>query len=221
MPRGTNIDRSEHYGALQRIVDALFWEADQPDCAAGGADDADAAGASRDGVGTVRGDAGAAWSAAGAEALARNASDSFSATAPGESVAGAGMRGAAAAASVGSAPAAEDTSFGEADPYAHEGTFAQRLGISDRTAALLGLAAFDEEVGMTTALNAPIPEEPEEFTVRRLDVVIAAEAADLPDELMRVVNLLPPGDYTRQKLCDQINSAITGHAWGQVYGTVS
>ncbi len=207
MPRGTNIDRSEHYGALQRIVDALFWEADQPDYAAGPAEGADAAGA--------------AWSAAGAEALARDASDPFSTTASGESAAGAGMRGAAAAASVGSAPAAEDTSFGEADPYAHEGTFAQRLGISDRTAALLGLAAFDEEVGMTTALNAPIPEEPEEFTVRRLDVVIAAEAADLPDELMRVVNLLPPGDYTRQKLCDQINSAITGHAWGQVYGTVS
>lgn len=60
-----------------------------------------------------------------------------------------------------------------------------------------------------------------EFTVRRLDVIIAAETADLPDELMRIVTLLPPGDYTRQRLCDQINSAITGHAWGQVYGTVS
>lgn len=57
--------------------------------------------------------------------------------------------------------------------------------------------------------------------VRRLDVVIMAEAADLPDDLMRIVNLLPPGEYTRQALCDQINSAITGHAWGQVYGTVS
>lgn len=57
--------------------------------------------------------------------------------------------------------------------------------------------------------------------VRRLDVVIAAEAADLPDDLVRIVNLLPPGTYTRQRLCDQINSAITGHAWGQVYGTVS
>lgn len=58
-------------------------------------------------------------------------------------------------------------------------------------------------------------------TVRRLDVVIAAEAADLPEDLTRVVSLLPPGDYTRQRLCDQLNSAITGHAWGQVYGTVS
>lgn len=57
-------------------------------------------------------------------------------------------------------------------------------------------------------------------SVRRLDVVIAAEAADLPEELLRIVNLLPPGDYTRASLCDQLNSAITGHAWGLVYGTV-
>ena len=44
--------------------------------------------------------------------------------------------------------------------------------------------------------------------VRRLDVV---------DE---IIALLPPGTYTRQRLCDQLNSAIGGHAWGQVYGTV-
>ena len=55
--------------------------------------------------------------------------------------------------------------------------------------------------------------------VRRLDVV-AAEAADLPEELLRIVTLLPPGDYTRARLCTQLNSAIAGHAWGQVYGTV-
>ena len=57
-------------------------------------------------------------------------------------------------------------------------------------------------------------------TVRRLDVVLAAEAADLPEELIEVVELLPPGRYTRQRLCDQLNSSIGGHAWGQVYGTV-
>ena len=37
-------------------------------------------------------------------------------------------------------------------------------------------------------------------TVRRLDAVIAAEAADLPDDLMEVVRLLPPGSYTRPRL---------------------
>lgn len=58
------------------------------------------------------------------------------------------------------------------------------------------------------------------FKVSKLDAVVAAEAADLPDELMRIVSMLPPGEYTRRRLTDQLNSAITGHAWGQVYGTV-
>ena len=57
-------------------------------------------------------------------------------------------------------------------------------------------------------------------TVRRLDAVLMAESVDLPDDLREIVELLPPGTYTRQRLCDQINSSITGHAWGQVYGTV-
>ncbi|MDO5117927.1 MAG: hypothetical protein Q4D34_05500 [Eggerthellaceae bacterium] len=56
--------------------------------------------------------------------------------------------------------------------------------------------------------------------VRRLDVIIAAESLDLPDELLEIVNLLPPGLFSRQRLCDQLNSAICGHAWGQRYGTV-
>lgn len=56
--------------------------------------------------------------------------------------------------------------------------------------------------------------------VRRLDVVVAAESFDLPDDLTEIIGLLPPGTYTRQRLCDQLNSAIGGHAWGQVYGTV-
>ena len=59
-----------------------------------------------------------------------------------------------------------------------------------------------------------------DFAVRRLDVVVAAESSDLPADLLEIVSLLPPGDYTRQRLCDQLNSSIGGHAWGQVYGTV-
>ena len=38
--------------------------------------------------------------------------------------------------------------------------------------------------------------------VRRLEVVVAAEAADMPCDLMEIINLLPPGSYTRQRLCD-------------------
>lgn len=62
--------------------------------------------------------------------------------------------------------------------------------------------------------------QPRDYSVRRLDVVIAAESSDLPADLLEIVTLLPPGMFTRQRLCDQLNSAIVGHAWGQVYGTV-
>ena len=58
-----------------------------------------------------------------------------------------------------------------------------------------------------------------DYEVRRLDVVIAAESNDLPADLQEIVTLLPPGTYTRMRLCDQLNSSIGGHAWGQVYGT--
>ena len=63
-------------------------------------------------------------------------------------------------------------------------------------------------------------DKPRTFEVRRLDVVVAAESGDLPDDLQEIVSLLPPGSYTRERLCDQLISAIGGHAWGQVYGTV-
>lgn len=54
----------------------------------------------------------------------------------------------------------------------------------------------------------------------RLDLVLGAEAADLGDDLMEIVSLLPPGSYDREALCLQLNSAISAHGWGLVYGTV-
>ena len=63
--------------------------------------------------------------------------------------------------------------------------------------------------------------------LRRLDIVVAAEAADLPDDLAEIVNLLPPGSYTRQRLCDQLKlglsagmrggrcTAPSNSAWGE------
>ena len=39
-------------------------------------------------------------------------------------------------------------------------------------------------------------------------------------EFMPVVELLPPGAYTRIALCQQMNSSIAGHGWGYTYGTV-
>jgi len=56
--------------------------------------------------------------------------------------------------------------------------------------------------------------------VERLDVVLRAEALDLPQDLIGIVELLPPRRYTRQQLCDQLNSALKGHGWNSAYGTV-
>ena len=57
-------------------------------------------------------------------------------------------------------------------------------------------------------------------TVDRLDLVVQAEVLDLADDLMEIVTLLPPGTYDRQRLCDQLNSALAAHGWGSTYGTV-
>ncbi|WP_417230443.1 hypothetical protein [Thermophilibacter sp.] len=57
-------------------------------------------------------------------------------------------------------------------------------------------------------------------TASRLDVELRAEILDLAAELMEVVGALPPRAYTRQRLCDQLNSILTARGWGNVYGTV-
>ena len=56
--------------------------------------------------------------------------------------------------------------------------------------------------------------------VDRLDLVMQAEVLDLDPDLQEIVNLLPPGRYERQRLCDQLNSALAAHGWGGMYGTV-
>jgi hypothetical protein len=56
--------------------------------------------------------------------------------------------------------------------------------------------------------------------VPRLDAVTRAEASDLPDDLLEIVHLLPPGTFTRQAFADQLNSAIVAHGWSGLYGTV-
>ena len=57
-------------------------------------------------------------------------------------------------------------------------------------------------------------------TVSKIDVLSRAEIDDLCDDLMEVVDLLPAGRYKRGRLCDQLNSIVTAHGWGNVYGTV-
>lgn len=60
----------------------------------------------------------------------------------------------------------------------------------------------------------------ERAAVTRLDAILAAEALDLPEDLLGIVNLLPPGDYYRQRMCDQLNSALKGHGWMTRFGAV-
>lgn len=57
-------------------------------------------------------------------------------------------------------------------------------------------------------------------SVDRLDLIVQAEIMDLAPDLLEIVNLVPPGTYDRQRLCDQINSALAAHGWGATYGTV-
>ncbi len=56
--------------------------------------------------------------------------------------------------------------------------------------------------------------------VPRLELVLQAEAFGLNEDLVEVVNLLPPGTYTRERLCTQLNSSLSSHGWGYVYGAV-
>lgn len=86
---------------------------------------------------------------------------------------------------------------------------------------LIDVLYRDEFEGMTEAERIAAQITGKTMRVRRLDVVIAAESLDFPDELQEVVDLLPPGQYTRAKLCNQLNSIVCAHAWGQVFGTVS
>lgn len=54
----------------------------------------------------------------------------------------------------------------------------------------------------------------------RLDIVLQAESYGLNEELLEVVSLLPPGTYGRDRLCSQLNSSLSSHGWGYVYGAV-
>lgn len=56
--------------------------------------------------------------------------------------------------------------------------------------------------------------------VRRLDALLLAEAYDVPEDLMGIIELLPPGTYTRHRMCDQLNSALKGHGWTRRFATV-
>jgi predicted oxidoreductase len=55
--------------------------------------------------------------------------------------------------------------------------------------------------------------------VGQIDAIVTAETFDLPVEMMAIVESLPPGRYTRLRLCDQLNSAIVGRGLSRAFGT--
>lgn len=57
-------------------------------------------------------------------------------------------------------------------------------------------------------------------TLTSMELLVNAEIRDLHPDLIVICQIVPPGTYSRQALCDQMNSAIAGHGWGSVYGTV-
>lgn len=60
----------------------------------------------------------------------------------------------------------------------------------------------------------------EKTIVNRLEVISLAEVLDLCPELQELIATLPPGNYPKTVLCDEINSIIGARAWGFIYGTV-
>lgn len=60
--------------------------------------------------------------------------------------------------------------------------------------------------------------DPNTKRVERLDVILQAEANDIIQDLQDIVELLPPGIYTRNALVCQLNSTLAAHGWGRRYG---
>lgn len=87
----------------------------------------------------------------------------------------------------------------------------------DRNATPAGPARSEEYGELQRLVDALFATDE---VVTRLDAVVRAEMDDLSPDLVEVVELLPAGSYRRARLCDQMNSIITAHGWGYVYGTV-
>lgn len=52
----------------------------------------------------------------------------------------------------------------------------------------------------------------------RLRIILAGESADLPSDLLGLLNRLPSGSYTRTQLLIQLNSGISGNDFSKRFG---
>ena len=96
----------------------------------------------------------------------------------------------------------------------------KRFDYRDHDAAPAGSSPAPDFGELQELVDALYREVGPSGSVSRIDVIMRAEIDDLSDDLREVIDLLPAGRYKRLRLCDQLNSIITAHGWGYVYGTV-
>ena len=95
-----------------------------------------------------------------------------------------------------------------------------RFSYNDHDVAPAGSFPSEDYGELQQLVDALYREVGPSGSVSRIDVIMRAEIDDLSDDLREVVDLLPAGRYKRGRLCDQLNSILTAHGWGLVYGTV-
>lgn len=99
-------------------------------------------------------------------------------------------------------------------------TFEARCPLQDVVDKLFGDAEEERDLGELS------PKEYKELlrtgpTYTRFEVVSAADTIGLPSELMDVVEALAPGNYTRIRLCINLNTIMSARDLTFRYGTVS
>lgn len=98
-------------------------------------------------------------------------------------------------------------------------SFDTRCPLQDVVDSLFGPAEEQPDLGDLS------PEEVKEAlrtgpSYTRLEIVNAADTVGLPGELMDVVETLAPGEYTRVRLCINLNTILSARSLTFEYGTV-
>lgn len=100
--------------------------------------------------------------------------------------------------------------------YGYDG----RCPLQDVVDKLFGEAADEPDLGdMSPKAYKELLRTGPAFS--RFEVVSAADTVGLPAELMDAVEALAPGDYTRIRLCINLNTILSARDLTFEYGTVS
>lgn len=77
---------------------------------------------------------------------------------------------------------------------------------------------FGEDAGVLQDLLDATFRNRKHATAR--DLSRQADIMDIDGDVLEVVDLMPPGSYTKSRMADQLNSIVTAHGWEQRLGTV-